>query len=60
MVCVDVHDIPLMTIIDPDLMQGMPQKIAASTGMDDLNHSIEGYITKAALLIPYMFHINAI
>ena len=59
MVCVDVHDIPVVAIIDPDLMQGMPQKIAASTGMDALTHAIEGYITKAAWLIPDMFHINA-
>lgn len=59
MVCVDVHDIPAVAIIDPDLMQGMPQKIAASTGMDALTHAMEGYITKAAWLIPDMFHINA-
>ena len=59
MVCVDVHDIPVVAIIDPDLMQGMPQAIAASTGMDALTHAMEGYITKAAWLIPDMFHINA-
>ena len=59
MVCVDVHDIPVVAIIDPDLMQWMPQKIAASTGMDALTHAMEGYITKAAWLIPDMFHINA-
>ena len=59
MVCVDVHDIPAVAIIDPDLMQGMPQSIAASTGMDALTHAMEGYITKAGWLIPDMFHINA-
>ena len=59
MVCVDVHDIPLCAIIDPDLMQGMPQSLAASTGMDALTHAMEGYITKAGWLIPDMFHINA-
>ena len=59
MVCVDVHDIPVCAIIDPDLMQGMPQQLAASTGMDALTHAIEGYITKAGWLIPDMFHINA-
>ena len=59
MVCVDVHDIPVVAIIDPDLMQGMPQSIAASTGMDALTHAMEGYITKAGWLIPDMFHINA-
>lgn len=59
MVCVDVHDIPVLAIIDPDLMQGMPQPLAASTGMDALTHAMEGYTTKAAWLIPDMFHINA-
>ena len=59
MVCVDVHDIPVVAIIDPDLMQGMPQQIAASTGMDALTHAMEGYITKDAWLIPDMFHLNA-
>ena len=59
MVCVDPHDIPVVAIIDPDLMQGMPQSLAASTGMDALTHAMEGYITKAGWLIPDMFHINA-
>lgn len=59
MVCVDPHDIPVVAIIDPDLMQGMPQSIAASTGMDALTHAMEGYITKAGWLIPDMFHINS-
>ena len=59
MVCVDVHDIPVVAIIDPDLMQGMPQAIAASTGMDALTHAMEGYITKAGWLIPDMFHLNS-
>ena len=59
MVCVDVHDIPVCSIIDPDLMQGMPQMLAATTGMDALTHAMEGYITKAGWLIPDMFHINA-
>ena len=59
MVCVDVHDIPICSIVDPDLMQQMPQSLAASTGMDALTHAMEGYITKAGWLIPDMFHINA-
>ena len=55
MVCIDPHDIPVCSIIDPDLMQGMPQQLAASTGMDALTHAMEGYITKAG----WLFHINA-
>lgn len=59
MVCIDVHDIPVCAIIDPDLMQSMPQSLASTTGMDALTHAMEGYITKAGWLIPDMFHINA-
>lgn len=59
MVCVDVHDIPVCSIIDPDLMQGMPTSLAATTGMDALTHAMEGYITKAGWLLPDIFHINA-
>ncbi len=59
LVCVDVHDIPICAIVDPDLMQNMPQQLAATTGMDALTHAMEGYITKDGWLIPDMFHINA-
>ena len=59
MVCVDPHDIPVVAIIDPDLMQMMPTSLAAATGMDALTHAMEGYITKAGWLIPDMFHLNA-
>ena len=59
MVCIDVHDIPVCSIIDPDMMQGMPQFLAATTGMDALTHAMEGYITKGAWLMTDMFHMNA-
>ena len=59
MVCVDPHDIPVVAIIDQELMDKMPKLLAASTGMDALTHAMEGYITKAAWLIPDMFHLNA-
>ena len=59
MVCIDVHDVPVCAIVDPDLMEKMPQTLAATTGMDALTHAMEGYITKAGWLIPDIFHINA-
>ena len=46
MVCVDPHDIPVLAIVDTELMASMPKKLAAATGMDALTHAIEGYITK--------------
>ncbi len=60
MVCVDVHDIPAIAVVDPDMMASMPKGLTASTGMDALTHAIEGYITKGAWELSDMFHIKAI
>ncbi len=59
-VCVDVHDIPVVAIIDPDMMSTMPKGLTAATGMDALTHAIEGYITKGAWEMTDMFHLKAI
>ena len=60
MVCVDVHDIPVVAIVDPDMMETMPKGLTAATGMDALTHAIEGYITKGAWELSDMFHLKAI
>ncbi len=60
MVCVDVHDIPVIAVVDPDMMATMPKGLTAATGMDALTHAIEGYITKGAWEMSDMFHIKAI
>lgn len=59
-VCVDPHDIPVVAIIDPDMMSSMPKGLTASTGMDALTHAIEGYITAGAWELSDMFHIKSI
>ena len=59
-VCVDPHDIPVVAIIDPDMMASMPKSLTAATGMDALTHAIEGYITKGAWPLSDMFHLKAI
>lgn len=59
-VCVDVHDIPVVAVVDPDMMATMPKGLTAATGMDALTHAIEGYITKAAWEMTDMFHLKAI
>ena len=59
MVCVDPHDIPVVAIIDPELMATMPKSLAAATGMDALTHAMEGNITKAHRLMTDMFHKQA-
>jgi len=59
-VCVDVNDIPVVAIVDPDMMHSMPASLTAATGMDALTHAIEGYITKGAWKLTDMFHITAI
>ena len=59
-VCVDVHDIPEIAVVDPDMMATMPKGLTAATGMDALTHAIEGYITKGAWEMTDMFHLKAI
>ncbi len=60
MVCVDPHDIPIMAVVDPELMTSMPKGLTAATGMDALTHAIEGYITKGAWEMTDMFHLKSI
>ena len=60
MVCVDPHDIPVLAIVDSELMETLPKSIAASTGMDALTHAVEGYITKGHNTMSDMFHMKAI
>ena len=60
MVCVDVHDIPVVAVVDPDMMSTMPKGLTAATGMDALTHAIEGYITLGAWEMSDMFHLRAI
>ena len=60
MVCVDVHDIPVVAFVDPDMMASMPKGLTAATGMDALTHAIEGYITKGAWEMSDMFALEAI
>lgn len=59
-VCVDEHDIPEISVVDPDMMSSMPRSLTAATGMDALTHAIEGYTTKAAWAMTDMFHLEAI
>lgn len=59
-VCVDPHDMPIIAIVDPDMMSSMPKGLTASTGMDALTHAIEGYTTKSAWEMTDMFHLKAI
>ena len=59
-VCVDPHDMPIVAVVDPDMMSTMPKGLTASTGMDALTHAIEGYTTKAAWEMTDMFHLKAI
>lgn len=59
-VCVDPHDMPIVAVIDSEMMSTMPKGLTAATGMDALTHAIEGYITKAAWEMTDMFHLKAI
>ena len=59
-VCVDPHDMPIVAVVDPEMMDSMPKGLTAATGMDALTHAIEGYTTKAAWEMTDMFHLKAI
>ena len=59
-VCVDPHDIPVVAIVDPEMMSSMPAGLTAATGMDALTHAIEGYTTQGAWEMSDMFHLKAI
>ncbi len=59
-VCVDTHDMPIVAVVDPDMMASMPKGLTAATGMDALTHAIEGYTTRAAWEMTDMFHLEAI
>ena len=59
-VCVHPHDMPVIAVVDPEMMSSMPKGLTASTGMDALTHAIEGYTTKAAWEMTDMFHLKAI
>lgn len=60
MVCVDPNDLPIVAIVDSELMETMPKSLAAATGLDALTHAVEGYITKGSNLMSDMFHMQAI
>ncbi len=59
-VCVDTHDMPIVAVVDPEMMSSMPKGLTAATGMDALTHAIEGYTTRAAWEMTDMFHLEAI
>ncbi|MDU6038669.1 MAG: lactaldehyde reductase [Clostridium butyricum] len=59
-VCVDPHDIPVIAIVDSEMMSSMPKGLTAATGMDALTHAIEGYITKGAWELTDALHLKAI
>lgn len=59
-VCVDPHDIPILAVVDGDLMASMPTSLAAATGMDALTHAIEGYICRGAWEMSDMFALKSI
>ena len=59
-VCVDPHDLPVVAIVDPDMMSSMPKGLTASTGMDALTHAIEGYTTLAAWELADTLNLKAI
>lgn len=59
-VCVDPHDIPVMAVVDSEMMASAPASLKVATGLDALTHAIEGYTTKGAWELSDLFHLKAI
>ena len=59
-VCVDPHDIPILAVVDPEMMSSAPRSLKVATGLDALTHAIEGYTTAGAFELSDMFHLKAI
>ncbi|MGB9095580.1 lactaldehyde reductase [Erwinia sp.] len=59
-VCIDPHDIPVVAIIDAEMMASMPASLKAATGIDALTHAIEGFTTKGAWELTDALHLKAI
>ncbi len=59
-VCVDPHDIPVLAVVDPEMMSSAPRSLKVATGLDALTHAIEGYTTAGAFELSDMFHLKAI
>ena len=59
-VCVDPNDIPVMAVVDPEMMATAPRALKVATGLDALTHAIEGYITAGAWELSDLFHLKAI
>jgi len=59
-VCVDPNDIPVLAVVDPEMMATAPRALKVATGLDALTHAIEGYITAAAWELSDLFHLKAI
>ena len=59
-VCVDPHDIPVIAVVDPEMMSSAPRSLKVATGLDALTHAIEGYTTGGAFELSDMFHLQAI
>lgn len=59
-VCVDPHDIPVLAVVDSEMMASAPRSLKVATGLDALTHAIEGYTTAGAWELSDLFHLKAI
>lgn len=59
-VCADPRDIPVLAVVDPEMMASAPRALKVATGLDALTHAIEGYVTPGSFELSDMFHLKAI
>ena len=51
---------PVISIVDPDLMMSVPQKLTAYQGFDALFHAVEGYIANIATPFSDIYALKSI
>ncbi|MGN1160267.1 MAG: iron-containing alcohol dehydrogenase [Lachnospiraceae bacterium] len=58
--CFDEKCHATIAICDPQVLMGLPDKIAAATALDALTHAIEGYVAKCTNAVTESFGIRAV
>lgn len=60
MACMDSMVVPVVAILDTDIMASLPLKMTAATAMDALTHAVESYLSKGAFDFSEMLSLKAV
>ena len=60
MACMDSMVVPVVAILDTDIMASLPLKMTAATAMDALTHAVESYLSKGAFDFSEMLSLKVV